>query len=164
MLDFESFHHQFSLKLILFKRTTLKLAYPKALSFLHLLDEPTIFFPFLSELLLKLLDILPRTNLIPTFISELIGSFLDFMQQPELFNILLGDARLAEGTFGLLAFSEEGIDALEATAVLREADHHWVFMVVVIGLQANRTVELDALFNKATWAYFHQDNILISCK
>lgn len=41
------------------------------------------------------------------------------MQQPEFLDILFGDMCLAEGTFGLLAFGEERIDALEATAVLR---------------------------------------------
>lgn len=34
----------------------------------------------------------------------------------------------------MLTFSEEGIDALEAAAVLRKAEHHWVFVAVVVGL------------------------------
>ena len=94
--------------------------------------------------------------MILSFISKLLGSFLDFMQQPEPFNILFGDARLAEGTFRLLVFGEEGVGALEATAVLREAEHHWVLMVVVIGFETDWTVKLDALFNKATWTYIHK--------
>lgn len=56
------------------------------------------------------------------------------MQQPELLHIFFGDMRLAEWTFGMLTFSEKGIDALETTAVLRKAEHHWVFVAVVVGL------------------------------
>lgn len=52
MLDLKSFHHQLSLQLVLFKRSIFQLAYPKTLSFLHLLDEPAILFSFLRQLLL----------------------------------------------------------------------------------------------------------------
>lgn len=58
MLHFKSLHHQFSPELVLLKRAALQLAYPKALSLLHLLDEPAILFSFLGELLLQLLDAL----------------------------------------------------------------------------------------------------------
>ena len=59
MLDFKPLHHQFSLELVLFKRTALQLTYPKALSLLHLLNKPAVLLSFLRELLLQLLDALP---------------------------------------------------------------------------------------------------------